>query len=155
MDMKDLKKLVEMIAATDFNEFEYENGDDKVCIRRGQEKEVITVAAPMASAPAPAVAPVAAPAVAAPAIAEPETAVAGDTINSPMVGSFYRRPSPDAEPFVEVGSVVEAGQGLCIVEAMKLFNEIEAEFKCRILEILKEDSQPVEFGEPLFRVERL
>ena len=78
-----------------------------------------------------------------------------ETINSPIVGSFYRKPSPEAESFVEVGAVVEAGQTVCLVEAMKLFNEIEAEFKCKIIEILKEDAAPVEFGEPLFKVERL
>jgi acetyl-CoA carboxylase biotin carboxyl carrier protein len=102
-------------------------------------------------------APVAAPATAsAPAASEESvTDDSAETINSPIVGSFYRKPSPEAEPFVEVGTIVEAGQAVCLVEAMKMFNEIEAEFKCKIVEILKDDAAPVEYGEPLFKVERL
>jgi acetyl-CoA carboxylase biotin carboxyl carrier protein len=76
-------------------------------------------------------------------------------IPSPIVGTFYRAPSPDSSPYVEVGQVVEKGQVLCIVEAMKLMNEIEADFRCRICEIFKENAQPVEYGETLFRVEKL
>jgi acetyl-CoA carboxylase biotin carboxyl carrier protein len=100
-----------------------------------------------APSPAPALAAVAAP-----------TAVVDDkfeTINSPIVGTFYRKSSPEAPPFVEVGAVVEKGQTVCLVEAMKLFNEIEADFRCKIVEIIKDDATPVEFGEPLFKVERL
>lgn len=78
-----------------------------------------------------------------------------ETVTSPIVGTFYRAPAPDADHYVEVGSVVEKGQVFCIVEAMKLMNEIEAEFKCKVVEILKENAQPVEFGDALFRVERL
>ena len=78
-----------------------------------------------------------------------------EIINSPIVGTFYRAPSPDSAPYVEVGSVVEKGQVFCIVEAMKLMNEIEADFKCKVIEILKENAQPVEFGDPLFVVEKL
>jgi acetyl-CoA carboxylase biotin carboxyl carrier protein len=110
---------------------------------------VTTIAAPSA-------APAAAPAPAAPAAAA-ETASddSCETINSPIVGSFYRKPSPEAAAFVEAGDIVEAGQTVCLVEAMKMFNEIEAEFKCKIVSILKDDAAPVEFGEPLFKVERL
>jgi acetyl-CoA carboxylase biotin carboxyl carrier protein len=78
-----------------------------------------------------------------------------ETITSPIVGTFYRAPSPDSDPYVQIGSVVEKGQIFCIVEAMKLMNEIEAEFKCKVVETLKENAQPVEFGDPLFLVERL
>ena len=78
---------------------------------------------------------------------------AGKEVASPIVGTFYRAPAPDAAPYVEVGQVVEKGQVLCIVEAMKLMNEIEAEFRCKIVQICKENAQPVEFGEPLFIVE--
>ena len=159
MDVKDLKTLVKMITETDITEFEMENADEKIVIKRGPTGQIIqmaapaAVAAPMAMPMMPATAPVPAPA-AAPAAA-PATAEKGETINSPIVGTFYRKSSPEAPPFVEVGSIVEKGQTVCLVEAMKLFNEIEADFKCKILEILKDDAAPVEFGEPLLRVERL
>ena len=152
MEIKDLKALVKIITDTDITEFEMENAEEKILIKRGPDKEYVQFAAPAAAAPA--MAPVAAPV--APSAAEP--VVADDdyeTINSPIVGSFYRKPSPEADNFASVGDVVEAGQTVCLVEAMKLFNEIEAEFKCKIVEILKDDAAPVEFGEPLFKVERL
>jgi len=161
MEIKDLKTLVKMITETEITEFEMENADEKIVIKRGPKTEYVQLAA---SAPAVAAAPAVAPAAPAPAsAAAPETAVPAEsaaddnyeTINSPIVGSFYRKPSPEADSFVEVGAVVEAGQTVCLVEAMKLFNEIEAEFKCRIIDVLKEDAAPVEFGEPLFKVERL
>jgi acetyl-CoA carboxylase biotin carboxyl carrier protein len=158
MEIKDLKTLVKMITETDITEFEMENAEEKIVIKRGPEKEYVQFAASApAVTPAPAAAPVASPA-AAPVAAVPAESAADDnyeTINSPIVGSFYRKPSPEADSFVEVGAVVEAGQTVCLVEAMKLFNEIEAEFKCKIIDVLKEDAAPVEFGEPLFKVERL
>jgi len=158
MEIKDLKILVKMITETDITEFEMENADEKIVIKRGPEKEYVQFSASVpAVAPAPAAAP-AAPSAAAPVVAAAAESAVDDkyeTINSPIVGSFYRKPSPEAENFVEVGAVVEAGQTVCLVEAMKLFNEIEAEFKCKIIEVLKEDAAPVEFGEPLFKVERL
>lgn len=156
MEIKNLKTLIKMITDTDITEFEMENAEEKIIIKRGPDKEYIQVAAP---APAPAAMPVAAQgsAAAAPAAAAPAAVVEDqfETIISPIVGTFYRKSSPEADAFVEVGSVVEAGQPVCLVEAMKLFNEIEAEFKCKIVEILKDDAAPVEFGEPLFKVERL
>lgn len=157
MEIKDLRTLVKIITDTDITEFEMENAEERIAIKRGPDKEYVQVSAPtMTTMAAPAPAP-AAPAVAsasapaAPAVAEDKY----ETINSPIVGSFYRKPSPEADPFADVGAVVEAGQTVCLVEAMKLFNEIEAEFKCKIIEVLKEDAAPVEFGEPLFKVERL
>lgn len=153
MDIKDLKALVKMITETDITEFEMENETERIHLRRGPEKEYVQMAAPVAvsaAAPALAAAPAAAPALAASAATDKY-----ETINSPIVGSFYRKPSPESHNFVEVGTVVEAGQTVCLVEAMKLFNEIEAEFKCRIVEILKDDATTVEFGEPIFKVERL
>ena len=162
MEIKDLKALIKMITDTDITEFEMENPDEKIVIRRGSDKEIIHVAAPqsyMAAPPAIAAAPAAAPAPAAAASSSaPAAATQNDryeTITSPIVGTFYRAPAPDADPYVEVGKVVDLGGVFCIVEAMKLMNEIEAEFKCKIIEILKENAQPVEFGDPLFLVERL
>lgn len=154
MEMKDLKSLIKLVTETDITEFNLENKDAKIQIKRGPEKEIVQVAAaPAPAAPAPApVSPVAAQA------ADEAAAVVDDhyeAITSPIVGSFYRKPSPDAAAFVEVGDVVEVGQTFCLVEAMKLFNEIEAEFKCKVIEICKDDAAPVEFGERLFRVERL
>ena len=87
--------------------------------------------------------------------AKPAAGKAAEEIKSPMVGTFYRSPAPDAEPYVHVGSVVQKGQVLCIIEAMKLLNEIEAEFACRIVEILVENAQPVEYNQPLFNVEMM
>jgi acetyl-CoA carboxylase biotin carboxyl carrier protein len=157
MDIKDLKSLIKLVTETDINEFEMESADEKIVIRRGKSQEIVHVSAPptyMTAAPAPA-APVA---VAAAPVAEVAKVAVSDkyeTVTSPIVGTFYRAPSPDSDPYVQVGSVIEKGQVFCIVEAMKLMNEIEAEFKCKVIEILKENAQPVEFGEPLFLVERL
>jgi acetyl-CoA carboxylase biotin carboxyl carrier protein len=155
MDIKDLKLLIKMITETDITEFELDNSEEKIVIRRGPKTEYINIAAPAAqmySAPQQ----MAAPAAAAPAVsATAVTAETGETVNSPIVGSFYRAPAPDAAPYVEVGQVVEKGQVLCIVEAMKLMNEIEAEFRCKIVKICKENAQAVEFGDPLFVIERV
>lgn len=158
MDIKDLKTLVKLVTETDITEFEMENSEEKIVIKRGSNQEVVYTQAPvMMSAPAAApAAPAFAPAAAteAPAAAAPQNDKL-KTINSPMVGTFYRKPSPEADAFVEVGSVVENGGTVCLVEAMKMFNEIEAEFKCKIVEILKNDADPVEFGDALFLVEPL
>lgn len=156
MEIKDLKLLIKMITETDITEFEMDNADEKIVIKRGQQPEIIQMAAPAAYMQAPA-AMAAAPAVAAaPAAVAPAAVVeSGDTINSPIVGTFYRAPSPEAVPFAEVGQVIEKGQVICLVEAMKLFNEIEAEFKCKIIKICVENAQPVEFGQPLFVVEKI
>jgi acetyl-CoA carboxylase biotin carboxyl carrier protein len=155
MDIKDLKLLVKMITETDITEFELDNSEEKIVIRRGPKTEYINVAAPAAQmySAAPQVAAPAAAAASAPAAVV--AAEAGETVNSPIVGSFYRAPAPDAAPYVEVGQIVEKGQVLCIVEAMKLMNEIESEFRCKIVKICKENAQAVEFGDPLFVIERM
>ncbi len=156
MEIKDLRALVKIITDTDITEFEMENAEERIAIKRGSDKEYVQVSAPtMTTMAAPAPAPATPAAASAPAAADVVPEDKYETINSPIVGSFYRKPSPEADPFADVGAVVEAGQTVCLVEAMKLFNEIEAEFKCKIIEILKEDAAPVEFGEPLFKVERL
>jgi len=164
MEIKDLKTLIKMVTDTDITEFEMENAEEKIVIKRGKDTEVIHMAAP---APVYAQAPAAPFAAAAPAVAPAPSAPAAEgapaggidprykIITSPIVGTFYRKPSPEADTFVEVGSVVEAGKTVCLVEAMKMFNEIEAEFKCKIVEILKDDAAPVEYGEALFVVEPL
>lgn len=156
MDIKDLRTLIKMVTTTDISEFEWEQGEERIVIRRGQfvEAAPAVAAAPVVSTvPAAAVATAPAPVAAAEASTEETTEDGYETIVSPIVGTFYRSPSPDSEPYVEVGSVLEKGQTLCIVEAMKLMNEIEAEFKCRIVKILKDNAQAVEYGDPLFLVE--
>jgi len=158
MEVKDLKQLIKMITETDITEFEMDNAEEKIVIKRGQRTEIVQMAAAPTYMQAPAAipAPVAASAapVAAP-LATPAVELAGETINSPIVGTFYRSASPEAAPFAEVGQVIEKGQVLCLVEAMKLFNEIEAEFKCKIIKICVENAQPVEFGQPLFVIEKI
>ncbi len=157
MEVKDLKQLIKMITETDITEFEMDNAEEKIVIKRGQRTEIVQMAAAPAYMPAPAAVAAPAPAVAAGAApaAAPAAELAGETINSPIVGTFYRAASPEAAPFVEVGQVVEKGHVLCLVEAMKLFNEIEAEFKCKIVKVCVENAQPVEFGQPLFVIEKI
>jgi acetyl-CoA carboxylase biotin carboxyl carrier protein len=158
MDIKDLKVLIKMVTETDVTEFEMESAEEKIVIKRGRGQEIIHVTSP-AQSYAPPVSLPASPAPAAPMSGEvAKVAPINDkyeTITSPIVGTFYRSPSPDSAPYVEVGSLVEKGQVFCIVEAMKLMNEIESEFKCKIIECLKENAQAVEYGDPLFIVERL
>jgi acetyl-CoA carboxylase biotin carboxyl carrier protein len=147
MDIRKVKKLIELLEESNINEIEIKEGEESVRISRGGS----IVAAPVA-APTPAVAaaaPVAAP-VAAPAAAEAAPAApAGHTVNSPMVGTFYRSPAPSAPAFIEVGKTVKAGDVICIVEAMKMMNQIEADKSGVIEAILVEDGQPVEFDQPL------
>ena len=152
MDLRKLKTLIDLVAESGISELEVTEENDKV--RIGNKVQTVAVAAPVAAAPvvaaapAPVAAPVAAPA-AAPAPAA-EAKVEGTQVASPMVGTFYRAPSPGAAPFVSVGDKVTAGQTLCIIEAMKLLNEIEAETSGTIKEICVENGQPVEFGQTLF-----
>ena len=157
MDIKDLKSLIKMVTETDITEFDLENADEKIRIKRGVTPEVIHYQAPQHVAPIQYAAPqqVASVPASAEAVPAPSAAEKGQTVTSPIVGTFYRAPAPDAAPYVEVGQVVEKGQVLCIVEAMKLMNEIEAEYRCKILKISKENAHPVEFGEALFVVEPL
>lgn len=155
MELKDLKSLIKLVTETDITEFNLENQDGKIHIKRGPEKEFIQVTAPQASIPIAAPAPASAANEAASIAADSAANDMYDAVPSPMVGTVYHKPSPEAAPFVKVGDIVEAGQTLCLVEAMKLFNEIEIEFKCKIIEIVKGDATPVEFGETLFLVERL
>lgn len=155
MDIKDLKLLIKLVTETDITEFEMDNSDEKIIIKRGHKPEYVTFAAPPVqqyAAPGYPAAPAAAPAAAAPVAPAAE---AGDTVNSPIVGTFYAAPGPEAAPYVTVGQVVEKGQVLCIVEAMKLMNEIEAECKCKIIKICKDNAQAVEFGDPLFVIQKL
>lgn len=147
MDLRKLKKLIDLVQESGIAELEITEGEEKVRITRTQAGGPVTYAAPPVQqvVAAPALAPQAAPAPAAePALPE------GHVVKSPMVGTFYRAPAPGAKPFVEVGQTVNAGDTLCIIEAMKLLNEIEADIGGVIKAILVENGQPVEYGEPLF-----
>lgn len=148
MDLRKLKKLIDLVDESGIAELEITEGEEKVRITRyGQQAAPAMIyqqpaPAPAIAAPAPAPAEAAAPA----AEAQPE----GHVVTSPMVGTFYRTPSPDAKPFVEVGQTVNVGDTLCIIEAMKLLNEIEADKSGVIKAVLVENGQPVEYGESLF-----
>ena len=146
MDIRKVKKLIELLEESNINEIEIKEGEESVRISRGSSVAPMVQAAPVMAAPALAAAP--AP-VAAPAAEAAPAAPAGHTVNSPMVGTFYRSPSPSAPAFVEVGKSVKAGDVICIVEAMKMMNQIEADKSGVVEAILVEDGQPVEYDQPL------
>ena len=148
MDIRKVKKLIELLEESGIAEIEIHEGEESVRISRATSSVPVVAAAapaPVAAAPAPAIA--AAPAESA------EEKIEGHVVNSPMVGSFYRAPSPGAKSFVDVGSSVSVGDTLCIIEAMKLLNQIEADKSGTIKAILVENGQPVEYNQPLFIIE--
>jgi len=144
MDLRKLKTLIDLVAESGIAELEITEGEGKVRIVKFSQKVEPTVYQQPSEAPAQA--PVAAAAQAAPAA----PVVSGHVVKAPMVGTFYRSPNPGSKPFVEVGQSVKEGEPLCIVEAMKLLNEIEADKTGVIKEILVENGEPVEYGQPLF-----
>jgi acetyl-CoA carboxylase biotin carboxyl carrier protein len=159
MDIKQVHELVKIINKTNIAEISIEEEGLKITIKQKEDPAPQVIAAPahttyIPAAPPP-VAPPQAPAPAAPKAAEPPAATAENllTIKSPMIGTFYRSPSPDKPSFVNIGDDVNVGKVVCIVEAMKLFNEIESEVKGRIVKVLVEDASPVEYDQPLFLVE--
>ncbi len=155
MDLKKLKEILKIVEKTDFAEVEIVEKDWRLRVGRNSSNQPVAISYPAVSMPHAAQAPVAAPAQAlAPTAAPAKVEEAkGHIISSPFVGTFYRSPSPDSASFVVVGQKVQKGQTLCIVEAMKLMNEIESDFDGKIVEIYPSNGQPVEFGEKLFRIE--
>ncbi|OQA25532.1 MAG: Biotin carboxyl carrier protein of acetyl-CoA carboxylase [Verrucomicrobia bacterium ADurb.Bin345] len=156
MDIKNIKKLIDLMKANDLSEFEIEEEGFRLAIKRKNGAEQVILGSPAAQSVlmAPAAAAVAAPA--APATAAPAEAAAGSKlleIKSPIVGTFYRSPAPDADPFVSVGKSVEDETVVCVIEAMKVMNEIKAEVKGVIRKVLVENATPVQFGQVLFLVE--
>ena len=157
MDIKEIQNLIKFVAKSGASEVKLEMEDVKITIKTGASKTETTIvqAAPMAGMPQMQAAPVAAPA--------PETPASSSsseednskyiTVKSPIIGTLYRRPSPDKSNFVEVGSDIKVGDTVCIIEAMKLFNEIESEVSGKIVKVLVDDSSPVEFDQPLFLVD--
>ena len=151
MDLRKLKTLIDLVSESNVSELEITEAEGKVRIVKGGPASAQAVAAPMMIPQQAAAAPALAAAAPAPAAA-PE-AVRGHTVKSPMVGTFYRAASPGAKAFVEVGSQVKEGETVCIIEAMKILNEIEADKSGTIIEILCENGQAVEYGQPLFVIE--
>ena len=157
MDLKDIQNLIKFVAKSGASEVKLEMEDVKVTIRTGSDKTETTIVqqAPIAQVP---VAPVAASAPE-PVAETPATPAAADddskyiVIKSPIIGTMYRKPAPDKPLFVEVGSTINVGDTVCIIEAMKLFNEIESEVAGKIVKILVDDASPVEFDQPLFLVD--
>ena len=144
MDLRKLKKLIDLVQESGIAELEITEGEEKVKIVKGGA--VSMTAAPVMAVPAPA------PSAAIPAAptTPPAEGQEGHVVKAPMVGTFYRSPSPDAKAFVEVGQAVKEGETICIIEAMKLMNEIEADASGSVKAILVENGQPVEYGQPLF-----
>lgn len=165
MDLKDIQELVKMVSKSGVSHLEVEMDGTKVVVKNEhqsvapvvvQQPQVITAPAPQViQATAPAPAPVAAAPAVSPAAAPAADAGKYESVKSPMIGTFYRSPGPDKPVFVNVGDEVKKGQVLCIIEAMKLFNEIESEISGRIVKVLVDDSSPVEYDQPLFLVEPL
>ena len=145
MKLEDLKKLLEIFDNSKATILEFENEKFRIYLDKSATTQVVE---PVKIAPEVSIK-------AENKQVEKEKKVEGELIKSPMVGTFYQAPSPDSPPYVRVGDKVKKGDTLCILEAMKIMNELEAEFDCEILEILVEDGQPVEFDTPLFRVKRL
>lgn len=155
MKAKEIQDLIDFISNSGLAEVKIETEEFKLSIKKYSEAPTVKFeAAPVAMAAAPAPAPVAAPA---PAAAAPAPAAKEESkyleIKSPMIGTFYRASNPDAAPFASVGDVISKGQTVCIIEAMKLFNEIESEVSGRIVKVLVDNAQPVEYDQPLFLVD--
>ena len=147
MDLRKLKKLIDLVQESGIAELEITEGEEKVKIVKGGAAagagtSAATDAVPVSKEAKPATSP--------PPAQEPEAAAEGQLVKAPMVGTFYRSPSPDAKPFVEVGQAVKKGDTVCIIEAMKLMNEIETDVSGVVKAILVENGQPVEYGQPLF-----
>jgi len=154
MDIKQIQDLIKFVAKSGVNEVSIEEQDFKITIKTSKEPTYVNATLPQTQQP---VSNAPAPVAAAPVAAEPKAAVEDTskliTIKSPMIGTFYRSSSPDKPLFVNVGDSVSAGQVICIIEAMKLFNEIESEVSGKIVKVLVDNAQPVEYDQPLFLVD--
>lgn len=162
VNIKDLKKLIDLMRKAELTEVDIEQEGLKIKLRKGSEPQVAFSApaaqapaapAPVAQAPAAPAPVAAAPAAAPPAASEVPVSKSGLTITAPMVGTFYSASNPENPPFIQEGDRVEIGKTVCIIEAMKLMNEIKAEVSGRVVKVMVENAQPVEYGQPLFIVE--
>jgi len=152
MDLRKLKTLIDLVSESNVSELEITEAEGKVRIVKSSGAPVV-MQQPVAMVAAPAAVPAAGAPAAAPAPEAAPAAPAGHSVKSPMVGTFYRSASPGAKPFVEIGSVVKEGDTICIIEAMKILNEIEADKSGTVTKILSENGQAVEYGQPLFIIE--
>lgn len=156
MDKNEIRELMRFFDKSEITKLKIKEGDFTIELQKGFESGVTYASVPAVSAPiAQQAVPVQASVASVQAEITPIIAQAGTNIKSPMVGTFYKAASPGSAPFAQVGSVIKKGQPIAIIEAMKIMNEIEAEFDCRVIEILAEDGQPVEFDMPLYAVEKL
>lgn len=157
MDFKEIKELIRVFDKSELNKLKVKEGEFEIAMQKGFESGTVVTSSEPALVQAAPAAPVAAPVAQATAATSeaPAAALAGESIKSPMVGTFYASPSPEAPAFVKVGDTVKKGQTLCILEAMKIMNEVEAEFDCKIVEVLVKDGDPVEYDMPIFVVEKL
>jgi acetyl-CoA carboxylase biotin carboxyl carrier protein len=155
MDIRKIKKLIELLEESGLAEIEITEGEESVRIARVTQGPPVVTHFAAAPVPAAAAAPAPAPSAAAPAAPAAPAPAARDEnlVTAPMVGTFYASPSPGAKPFVEVGHEVRVGQVLCIIEAMKMMNQIESERAGRVVAVLAKNGEPVEFGQPLFAIE--
>lgn len=164
MNFQEIKQLIKVVEKSNIGEIEIEEEGLKIRISKSSNNSQAVVSMPMQTVPA--IATEQAPATVAPPVAQPEAPAAQTEaapalednvveVRSPMVGTFYRAPAPDADPYVEVGDTVKVGQTLCIIEAMKLMNEIQSEYNGRIVKIMVENAQPVEYDQVLFLIEKL
>jgi len=148
MDIRKVKKLIELLEESGISEIEISEGEESVRISRYPKPGAVTMTQAPSAAPAPAPAAASAP----PADAVPAP-MRGQQVTAPMVGTFYSGPAPGSKPFVEIGTEVKPGDTLCVIEAMKMMNQIESEFAGRVVSVLVENGSPVEFGQPLFVIE--
>jgi acetyl-CoA carboxylase biotin carboxyl carrier protein len=148
MDIRKVKKLIELLEESGVSEIEISEGEESVRISRYPKAGAVATQPPAGQ-------PAAAPAAAAPAIAAaaPPPPIRGQQVTAPMVGTFYSGPAPGSKPFVDIGSEVKPGDTLCVIEAMKMMNQIESEYAGRVVSVLAENGSPVEFGQPLFVIE--
>lgn len=158
MNLNEIQDLIKFVSKSGVSEVEIEKKDFKIIIKSESKKQehIVyqaapqVVAAPAPAAPAPAAAPAAPAAAPAPAASDDSKYI---TVKSPMIGTFYRSSSPDKDPFVQVGSTIQKGSPVCIIEAMKLFNEIESEVAGKVVKVLVDDASPVEYDQPLFLID--
>jgi acetyl-CoA carboxylase biotin carboxyl carrier protein len=152
MDIRKVKKLIELLEESGISEIEISEGEESVRISRYPKPGTVTMTQMPMTAPPPQAAPAAPPLPAAAADA-PVVPMRGQQVTAPMVGTFYSGPAPGSKPFVEIGTEVKPGDTLCVIEAMKMMNQIESEFAGRVVSVLVENGSPVEFGQPLFIIE--